>query len=270
MEIKKCLLTKNDCYKKGAKMTPKGIVVHSTGANNKKISRYVQPDDGILGKNKYDNDWNRSGVTKCVHAFIGEDKNGVVRCYQTLPFDYKCWGSGSGSKGSLNGTHIQFEICEDGLKDEKYFNAAMKCAIEFCAYLCKTYKLKSSDILSHKEAHDKGMATDHGDPDYWLKKFGKSMKWFREQVEAILNPPKKPTKVIPKLAPATLKKGAKGDNVKLLQQDLNYVMGTKLAVDGSFGAGTEQAVKDYQKKYGLSVDGSYGPKSEAKMKTLLK
>ena len=34
MEIKKCFLTQNDCYKTAQKITPKGIVVHSTGANN--------------------------------------------------------------------------------------------------------------------------------------------------------------------------------------------------------------------------------------------
>ena len=34
-------------------------MVHSTGANNPYLRRYVQPDDGELGKNRYDNDWNR-------------------------------------------------------------------------------------------------------------------------------------------------------------------------------------------------------------------
>ena len=56
MELRKCILTKNDCYKKGTKITPKGIVVHSTGANNPTLRRYVQPDDGILGVNKNKND----------------------------------------------------------------------------------------------------------------------------------------------------------------------------------------------------------------------
>ena len=51
MELKKCILTKNNCYKKGQKINPKGIVVHSTGANNPNLKRYVQPDDGLLGKN---------------------------------------------------------------------------------------------------------------------------------------------------------------------------------------------------------------------------
>ena len=50
------------CYKSGAAgntMKPQGIVVHSTGANNPNLNRYVGPDDGILGVNRYGNYWNR-------------------------------------------------------------------------------------------------------------------------------------------------------------------------------------------------------------------
>ena len=188
LEIKQCILTKNDCYKQGKKIKPAGIVVHSTGANNPSISRYVQPDDGILGDNKYDNDWNRSGVSKCVHAMIGKDKNGVVRVYQTLPWDYRCWGCGSGSKGSYNDNFIQFEICEDSLTDSTYFNKAFELAMELCAHLAKTYNIPVKNIVSHKEAHKLGYASNHGDCDNWLAKFNKTMDWFRNGVNDILNP----------------------------------------------------------------------------------
>lgn len=43
--------TKSDCYKSGIIQTPTGIQVHSTGANNPYLKRYVGPDDGLLGKN---------------------------------------------------------------------------------------------------------------------------------------------------------------------------------------------------------------------------
>lgn len=190
MELKKCLLTKNDCYKKATKITPKGIVVHSTGANNPNLKRYVQPDDGILGDNKNNNDWNRSGVSKCVHAFIGKDKNGDVQVYQTLPFNYASWGVGKGKKGSYNYNptgYIQFEICEDGLNDEKYFNKAFNLAIEFCAYLCKEYNLSVDNIVSHNEAYKRGYGSNHGDCDHWLKKFNKNMDWFRNEVKSKIN-----------------------------------------------------------------------------------
>lgn len=177
------LLTKSDCYKKGRKIKPYGIIVHSTGANNPNLKRYVQPDDGIIGKNVYSNDWNRTGTSKCVHAFIGKDKNGKVRCYQTLPFDYRSWGCGSGKKGSYNDSYIQFEICEDALADEQYFKEAFSLAVELCKYLMKKYpSIKVKNVISHKEAHERGYASNHGDCDYWLKKYGKSMDWFRAQV----------------------------------------------------------------------------------------
>lgn len=70
-----------------------------------------------------------------------------------------------------------------------------------------------------------------------------------------------------------LKEGAKGQEVRELQQrlqDLGYYTRT---VDGTFGAGTTAALKDFQKANGLSTDGIAGPKtmeilnsSNAKMK----
>lgn len=187
MELKKCLLTKNDCYKKAQKIKPDRIVVHSTGANNTTLKRYIQPDDGLIGKNLFNNHWNKPKVAKCVHAFIGRDKNKEVQVYQTLPFTYAAWGVGKGKKGSYNYINgkgaIQFEICEDNLKNKAYFDTAFGLAIEFCAYLCKKYNISVKNIVSHSEAAKKGYASNHKDCDHWLKKHGKDMDWFRSQVE---------------------------------------------------------------------------------------
>lgn len=188
-DYKVCMLTNNDCYKAKKKMTPKGIVVHSTGANNPNLKRYVQPDDDILGTNSNENHWNRNGINKCVNAFIGKDKSGTIRCYQTLPWNISPWGCGNGSKGSYNYDptgYIQFEICEDALTDENYFNSVMDCATSLCAYLCEKYNLDVSTIVSHHEAYLKGYASNHADCDHWLKKFGKDMNWFRNYVKTKL------------------------------------------------------------------------------------
>lgn len=182
MDIKKCIFTKNDCYKAGKKIKPKRIVVHSTGADNNTLKRYVQPDDGLLGDNKYDNDWNRPNVKKCVHAFIGCVASGMVMIYQTLPWDMRSWGCGNGKKGSYNNSAIQFEICEDDLNDRNYFNAAFEQATDLCAYLCKTYDIPVSEVVSHNEAYKRGYASNHADCDHWLKKYGKNMDWFRSVV----------------------------------------------------------------------------------------
>ena len=41
-----CLLVNNPCYLAGAALQPQGIVVHSTGANNPELRRYIQPAAG--------------------------------------------------------------------------------------------------------------------------------------------------------------------------------------------------------------------------------
>ncbi len=51
MNLNKLIFTENACYKAGRKIKVKGIMVHSTGANNPYLKRYVGPDDGKLGKN---------------------------------------------------------------------------------------------------------------------------------------------------------------------------------------------------------------------------
>lgn len=55
-----------------------------------------------------------------------------------------------------------------------------------------------------------------------------------------------------------LKKGDKGVQVTYLQYGLHIMCCSPGGFDGSFGAGTEEAVKKYQKRYGLSVDGQVG------------
>lgn len=62
----------------------------------------------------------------------------------------------------------------------------------------------------------------------------------------------------------TIRNGCKGEAVKTLQTALNKY-GYNLKVDGAFGAKTETAVLDYQKKYGLSVDGIVGAKTWSKL-----
>ena len=59
-----------------------------------------------------------------------------------------------------------------------------------------------------------------------------------------------------------LRKGDKGDDVKLLQHRLNLV-GSQLTEDGIWGVKTDQAVRNYQYKAGLTVDGIVGPKTQA-------
>ncbi|MEO1264303.1 MAG: peptidoglycan-binding domain-containing protein [Pseudomonadota bacterium] len=57
--------------------------------------------------------------------------------------------------------------------------------------------------------------------------------------------------------PGRLERFDKGDDVTRLQQFLN-ANGYELEVDGNFGRGTREAVRDFQRKEGLKVDGIVG------------
>ncbi len=182
MNLHKLILTNNACYKAGKTITPKGIMVHSTGANNPNLKRYVGPDDGLLGKKKKKKKWNQDkpdGRQVCVHGFIGKLADGSIATYQTLPWNYRGWHAG----GSANDTHIGFEICEDGLTDASYFSAVYKEAVELCVYLCKQYGLTEKDIICHSEGCKLGIASNHGDVMHWFPKHGKSMDTFRAAVK---------------------------------------------------------------------------------------
>ena len=207
MILKTCMMTNAKCYKQTESDIKHGIVVHSTGANNKMIARYVQPNDDApdrgeiladIGYNRYHTDWNHKQVDVGVHAFIGANDAGTVEVYHVMPYEKNAWGSYKGPNGSYNygpEAKIQFETCEDSLKDEKYFEDCMRTAIEYCAYLCKENGWTEQSIRSHHEAYLDGKGSDHGDIDHWLAKFSRNMDWFRAEVKKLLDDEPVPTEI---------------------------------------------------------------------------
>ncbi len=114
-----------------------------------------------------------------------------------MPWDYRPWGCGSGSKGSCNSGWMQFEICEDNLTNKEYFDAAYKEACEITAYYCKMYNIDPKGtvvhegvtvptILCHYDSYKLGLGSNHGDVDHWFKKHGKTMDNVREDVAKLL------------------------------------------------------------------------------------
>ena len=159
-------------------------MVHSTGADNPNLSRYVPGNDEI-GRNTGGNHWDMPSVGACVHAFIGKLADGSVGVVQTLPFNYRGWHCGKGSKGSANDTHISFEICEDDLQNSSYFNAVYQAAVELTADLCKQYNLDpmaDGVVICHSEGYARGVASNHADVMHWFPRFGKNMNTFRADV----------------------------------------------------------------------------------------
>ncbi|GHU81700.1 hypothetical protein FACS1894191_8640 [Clostridia bacterium] len=225
MNLRTLYATKNECYIQGVKITPVGFMLHSTGANNPNLRRYVGPDDGLLGVNLNNNHYNiyhpegkdigphkyiDNGKSRCticggrqiaINGFIGLLGDGkTVATYNTIPWDMASWHSGRGAKGAANTMgYIGVEICEDGLTDPVYFAAVYKEAVEVIAYLAKLYKWDVDKptkygtpvIVDHTAGAKLGIASNHADVSHWFPMHGKSIDTVRSDVNALLAAPAK-------------------------------------------------------------------------------
>lgn len=186
MKLVQSILTKNPCYTAGRKITVKGLMLHSVGCSQPKASVFI-------------NSWNCASNNKaCVHGFI-DGNDGTV--YQTLPWNHRGWHAG----GDANNTHIGVEMCEPACikytggasftcSDTATARAVAKrtydAAVELFAMLCKEYGLNPlTDIISHREGHAQGVASNHGDPEHLWNglKMGYTMDTFRQAVKAKMN-----------------------------------------------------------------------------------
>lgn len=201
-----CMMTQSTCYRGTKIMKPLGVLWHSTGANNPELRRYVQPDDdapnreemlALIGKNQYNNDYNHKEIRIGLNAWIGQLADGSVTTLQVMPWNFSPWGCGAGDKGSCNNGWIQFEICEDNLKNKSYFDAVYKEACELTAYLCKMFNLDPHGIarlngvevpviLCHYDSHNLGLGSNHGDVYHWFNKYGKTMDDVRNDVAKLM------------------------------------------------------------------------------------
>ena len=191
MKLIEAIMTKNPCYKAGRKITVKGLMLHSLGCPQPKALVVIDS-------------WNREDYRNaCVHGFI-DGNDGTV--YQTLPWDHRGWHCGSGKNGSGNSTHIGIEMCEPGCirytsgaeftcSDPETAGAVVKrtyeAAVELFAMLCKKYgldPLEDGVIISHREGHARGIASNHGDPEHLWKGLGTgyTMDTFRKAVKDVM------------------------------------------------------------------------------------
>ena len=188
--------TKCGAYTSNKKITPIGCVNHSLGVAQPSVDRIFE------GMNNPSSGWG-------VHAILGDFDKGEGRILITLPWTTRPWGCGSGSKGSYNATHIQWEICEpaghkynggtmigyDAKKNEAYFNRMWKLLVAWNVYCAIKFDYSVDSICCHSEAHAKGYASNHADVMHWFPKHGKSMDMLRAEVSAILKGSTEPAKL---------------------------------------------------------------------------
>lgn len=187
MEIVQSIMKNNPCYKAGKKIAVKGLMLHSVGCPQPSAETFIR-------------NWDKPEQERaCVHAFI-DGNTGKV--YQTLPWDHRAWHAG----GSANNTHIGVEMCEpscikytggatftctDQTVAMEVIKRTYDAAVELFAFLCREYHLDplaDGVIISHKEGHDRGIASGHGDPNHLWNgvQSGYTMDGFRKDVKAAM------------------------------------------------------------------------------------
>lgn len=65
-----------------------------------------------------------------------------------------------------------------------------------------------------------------------------------------------------------MERGDSGEHIRELQKALSDLGFDPQGIDGMFGSGCEQAVRRFQKHYGLSTDGFAGPQTQKKLTEL--
>lgn len=265
-----CVMKNSTCYKKTKTMTIQGILWHSTGANNPNLKRYVQPDDNnknkaylltLLGTNTSGTDYNHKEYQSGLNAFIGKTAVGNTTTIQTMPWDYRPWGCGSGLKGSLNDGWIQFECAEDDLSDEKYFNEIFEEGCQLTAYLCWKYNLNPNEkvnkngiavpvITCHCEAHALGFGSNHADVLHWFKRYGKTMADVRQRVVEIM-------KGYTAIGQPSGKAGTAYQAKIISKVNLNYRSGagTNYPRLGGYKPGTVITILEEKNNWGKTKDG---------------
>lgn len=189
MERKTAYQTKNGAYTSGRTIAVKGAMLHSYGC--------AQPDPNVLAKK-----WDSPSAGACVHVHIGKNI-----CIDTLPNMEKSGTARRGwhAGGAANNTHISAEMTEpstikyvggsgwielgDGSNTKDHVLATYKNAVEVFAQWCKFHgldPLADGVIVSHREGHARGIASNHGDVEHIWNKFGLTMAQFRKDVKAAM------------------------------------------------------------------------------------
>ena len=178
---------------------------------------------------------------------------------QHIPFDECAFHTGDGwLPSSGNRRSIGVEKCMHAGSDRDAIEAN---AIALYAYLLDEFDLPISSLKPHQDWSGKYC------PALILKKYG-SFAPFRAKVQAELTK----GRVIPvsnPIASEIYRKGSTGAGVKERQQQL-LVLGYKISVDGVFGKGTDEIVRDFQKDYGLKSDGVIGKDTDTALAKAVK
>ena len=252
------------------------ISPNKSRCNTKKDTISIHVVDGNLTVKALGNMFARK--SKQASSNYGIDSAGNIGCF--VPEEYRSWCTNSTSNDARA---ITIEVANDGGKETGYHVSikAIESLINLLVDICKRNgipelrwkadkKLIGQVNIQNMTVH-RWFKAKACPGDYLYNLHGSIAAEVNKRLNGgTIKPAPSNTPVIVKMqaAKATVKYGSRGDNAKLLQQNLNK-FGCGLVVDGIFGKASTAALKAWQRANGLSVDGIYGPKSEAKMKEVI-
>ncbi len=188
-------------------------------------------------------------VSASAHYFVDDDS-----VTQSVPDNYVAWSVGGkrysdyktsgGAKlyGKVNNTNsLSVELCDDVKNGVVYpSQATIENAVALVKALQKKYNIPNENVIRHFDVNGKKC------PAYWVD----NAKWEKEFRSKLTTKTESEEYDMP-----TIKRGSKGKAVAIWQ----IIVG--VTPDGDFGAKTEKATKEFQKKYGLVVDAIVGKNS---------
>ena len=165
------------------------------------VSGFVQHSIGI-GQESADvivNNANKSSYAASFHACVEPGRVVICApCMENYRVAKKCYHVG----GSYNNTRIGVEMTEpntieytsgstykdlDPEHSKDFMRRVTDTAAEFMADLCIYHNRPVSTICTHKEAHDRGAGSDHGDPEHVWKIINYTPDDFRRDVQRYID-----------------------------------------------------------------------------------
>lgn len=253
LTIKKNILPKGHHNRPGRAMKAKGLLYHTTnnwsdGASDEMHGKYM-----LTTKN-----------TVSWHDTVDHDS-----MTQHIPHNENAWHAGDGGKGHYNNNWIGLEIaCNRVAPGEKLDKETYDNAVEAAALIMQENNLDSMEEMApHNVVYGKNCPhTSLFDRDQFERDV---MKVLQGEQKVEYNEPKVGTVVITKPPVATKPRatvyrfGDNGKQIGYIQARLSYHGENPGPTDNSFGSRTLEAVRQFQRKQGLSVDGLIGPATMA-------
>lgn len=177
-----------------------------------------------------------------------DDKHAI----QSFTHDTVCFHAGTAAG---NASSIGIEICVNSDGD---FRKAVANAAELTALVMKAEGIPLSEVKQHNAFSGKNCPT-------FLRNGSRGVTWadFLRMVQTALNGG------VTQVSKSYVERGDRGALVEHLQTTMNLA-GYTLVVDGVAGDATISAVRDFQRKHGLTVDGIAGAQTFAKLAEVTK